>query len=166
MAIVAVIAGAYTGTFGGAALNYTRSGFNLNFTSKRKEIAETDLYGDSLIDVIGRGARLTIDAVFKVYTLAGTVAALAPWVAGSLGRVYAAASPIGQLGTSLNTSLVLTAVAGTSAAATPATLTCSKVVLSEKTQQLKYTSEEREVPLEWDALTTDSAGTGSFATST
>src|ERR1051326_5212118 len=114
MGIVAPIAGAYTGTYnrsaaGAAALNYTRSGFNINFTQKGERIEETDLYGLSLIDIVYRGSQASIDMICKVYSTT-TVGAMFPWALATLGSVYTAAFPIAQLANTGPDSLVLTSV--------------------------------------------------------
>lgn len=164
MAIVAPIAGAYTGTInpaaaGAVALNYTRQGFNLNFTQKNERVEETDLFGLCLIELVGRGAQMTIDCICKIYNSA-TRDALFPWSgATGFGRVYNAANPIGKLASGSLDALVFTAVASTSAAASPATLTAPSVKLSpDNSSQIVLSSVVREVPLKWDVLMTESAG--------
>ncbi len=170
MAIVAPIAGAYTATYnrkgaGAAALNYTRQGFNLNFTQKGERIEETDLYALTLIDIVGRGAGLTIDTICKVYSTAVT-GALWPW-ATPLGTVYTGALPLATLASTTPDVIIFTAVAGTPAAASPATLT-SKVTLSpDNANSFKLDSTLREVPLRCDSLLIDSpTGTGTLFTAT
>lgn len=167
MAITSPIAGAYTSTWNGSALAYTRQGFRLSFTHKAERIEESDIYGLSLIEIIYRGAQMTVDAIFRVYSLA-TRGALMPWAA-TFGQTYAAASPISQLATVLNKSLVLTVVASTPAASGlgPTTLTANPTVLSpDQNFELVFNSTIREVPLRWDCLTSDNAGTGSMFTTT
>lgn len=170
MAITAPIAGAYTGTLnpagaGATALNYTRQGFNLNFTHKAEKVEETDLYGLSLIEVIHRGAQMSIDTICKVYA-AITRDALFPW-AGAFGRVFNAANPIAKLASASLDAIVLTAVANTSAAASPATLTAPSVRLSpDNNLQIIFNSVHREVPLRWDVLLTESGGVGSLFSTT
>ncbi len=161
MAITAPIAGAYTATWNSVPLLYTRQGFNLNLTLKGERIEETDLYGLSLIDIVYRGAQLTIDTICKVYG-AGATGPLAAWVA-SLGQVYTAARPIAQLASTAAAPLVLTAVANTPAASSPATFTATKSIVSpDNNFQLIFNSQHREVPLRWDVLTIDTAGVGSL----
>ena len=166
MAITAPIAGAYTGVHNSNALNYTRQGYNLNFVQKGERIEETDLYGLSLIEIIGRGSQMTIDTICKIYS-SSTYGALWPWGTFTAGGVYAAATPISRLASSVAASLVLTAVANTPAAATPATMTASKSIISpDQNLQLIFNSVHREVPLRFDVLLTDTTGTGSLFTMT
>jgi hypothetical protein len=162
MAITAPIAGAYTGTYNSVAINYTRSGYNINFMLRAERVDETDIYGNSLIDLIYRGAQLTIDTIAKVYA-AGSTGPLAAWASSFNGQVYAAAKPIAQLASTAAAALVLTAVANTPAASSPATFTATKSIISpDNNFSLIFNSQLREVPLRWDVLTTDSAGTGSM----
>ena len=172
MGIVAPIAGAYTGTLnpagaGASALNYTRQGFNLNFTQKGEKLEESDIFGMSLIEIVGRGCQMTIDCVCKIYA-AVTRDALFPWSGPTgFGRVYNAANPIGKLASSALDALIFTSVAGTSAAASPATLTAPSVKLSpDNNSAIILNSTIRDVPLRWDVLLTDSAGVGSLFVTT
>lgn len=169
MAIVAPIAGAYTGTYnrsgGGAqALNYTRQGFNINLVQRGERIEETDLYGLCLIDIVYRGAQCTIDMICKVYSSTVT-GALWPW-STPLGTVYTPSLAIAQLANTGPDALVLTSVAGTPAVSSPATLTASVILSPDSANSFKLDSTLREVPLRFDCLLQDSAGTGSLFTTT
>lgn len=170
MGITAPIAGAYTGTLnpagaGATALNYTRQGFNLNFTQKGEKLEESDLFGMTLIEVVGRGSQMTIDCICKVYA-AITRDALFPW-AGAFGRVYNAALPIAGLASVAPDALIFTSVANTPAASSPATLTAPCVTLSpDNNLQIVLNSTIREVPLRWDVIMTETAAVGSLFTTT
>lgn len=170
MGITAPIAGAYTATLnpksaGAVALGYTRQGYNLNFVNRGERLEETDLFGLSLVDIVGRGMQMTIDTVCKIYA-AATRDAIFPWTA-TFGRVYAAATPIGQLASTSPDILILTSVAGTTAAASPATLTAPSVKLSpDNNVGLIFSSVIREVPLRWDVLITESASVGTLFSTT
>lgn len=133
-------------------------------SQKGERVEESDLYGLSLIEIVYRGMQMTIDTTCKLYN---TVArdALFPF-GGAFGTTFTAANPIAKLGTALNHSLVLTAVANTSAAASPATLTAKSVLSPDNNSQIIFNSVHREVPLRWDVLTTESGGTGSLFTVT
>ncbi len=125
------------------------------------------MYGLCLIDIVGRGAQMTIDTICKVYA-AVTRDALFPWSgATGFGRVYNAANPIGKLASGSVDALVFTAVANTSAASSPASLTAPSVKLSpDNNLAIVLNSTIREVPLRWDVLVTDSAAVGSLFTTT
>lgn len=165
MPITAPIAGAYTATWAGTALNYTRQGFTLNYTIKAERIEETDLYGLSLIELVYRGLQMTIDTICKVYA-GGPVGVLQAFVT-TFGQSWNPTNPIGTLGTARAGSLVLTAVASTSAATSPATLTCLKSIPSpDNNFQLIFNSVLREVPLKWDILTHEPTTSGTLFTTT
>jgi hypothetical protein len=164
MAIQAPIAGAYTGTWNGGSFYYTRQGYNLHFSQKGEASSESDLYGLCLIELIGRGASMRLDCIGKVYA-SSTVAAMWQWGGGVFGQVYAASpsSPIGRLGTTVAQALVLTVVPGTPAAGNPNTVTIPKSITSpDQDLSLVFNSTLREVPLSFDSILTDSAGTGSL----
>ena len=175
MAITAPVAGAYIGAYnkkaaGSLALGYTRQGFNLTFTQKGERIEETDLYGLSLIEVVYRGAGLTIDMTCKVYgalAAVGGVNALWPWHT-TFGTIYTAALPIARLASTTPDVILLTAVANTPAAtlAAPATVTASVVLSPDNANAIKLDSTHREVPLKFDCLLIDTAGTGSLFVAT
>ena len=167
MAITAPLAGAYTTLYGGNALGYTRQGFNLNFVQKGERIEETDLYGLSLIEIIGRGSQMTIDTICKLW-FSSTYGALWPW-ASTFGNVYTAAAPISRQASSIGGAIVMTVVANTPAAvaASPTSLTATKSILSpDQNLQVIFNSVHREVPLRWDVLTIDTTGTGSLFSTT
>lgn len=169
MGIAAPIAGAYVGTYnrssaGFAALNYTRNGFTLGFSQKGERVEETDLYARCLIDIIYLGAQLTIECIGKVYG-AGVTGPLWPWAA-PFGTVYNSGSGLSQLANTSPDTLLLTAVANTPAASSPATLTSNVIISPDSQQQISLNSTLREVPLRFDALLQDSAGTGTLFTTT
>lgn len=163
MAISAVVAGAYTGTFSGSPLNYTRRGYNLNFAQKYEQINETDLYGEMLVDAVYRGGALSIDTICRVYSSI-TNSALTPWAA-VWGRVYSSLFPIGSVASITGQQpLVLTAVANTPAAlAGPVTLT-AKVVIAADQLQMVFNSQARDVPLRFDVYVQDNSGVGTLFT--
>ncbi len=167
MAITAPIAGAYTSVWNSVPVLYTRQGWNLNFMLKGERIEETDLFGLSLIEIIYRGAQLTMDAVGKIYGN-GTTGPVRGWVT-SFGQVYTATRPIAQAASALvaSSALVLTAVANTPAQSTPATLTGAVAIISpDNNFQYIFDSRVREAPLKFDILTIDTAGTGSLFSTT
>ena len=157
MAIETPIAGAYTTTWNAVAIGFTEDGFNLSMEAKAELVNNTDLYGDTIIDLIYRGGNCYLDTVAKIYKAGST----GPWWPyGALGTIATSAAPIGRLGSAIAQALVLTAVAATPAAATPATLTASKAILPPDNQlSLTFTSKLRKVPLRWLALPSESTGT-------
>ena len=167
MAIVAVVAGAYTNTWSGLNLNYTKQGYNLHMTPKAERVEETDLYALNLIDMIYRGYACSIDAVYKVFSSAVMRAAW-EWTL-TMGRAYYVSEPLGSLASNGPSALTLTAVANTPAATAGniATLTAPGTIISPDTDvQIALDSRGRDVPIKFDLLLTDAGGVGSFFVAT
>lgn len=159
MAIEQVIAGHYTGTWNSIGLGYTREGYALHFMTHAEKIDQTDAYGRTLIDLIYQGGDISVVTECRIYKT-GTTVPFWPWAA-TLGGIYSATAPMGVRGTDIAKSLVLTAVANTPAATSPATATGSLAILSpENDLSLIFNSQARSVPIRWDLLPTDSTGTG------
>ena len=160
------VAGAYTGTYNGVATGMTRQGHELEFTLKQETINESDLYGLTTIDAVLRGGDCFYQAEFREYK-AGSLACFTTPFTGSVGSIFSAAKPIGRLASSEALALVLTSVANTPAAATPATLTASQALLAEGYPvKLLYDSRLRPVPIRMQLYPTVSGGTGSWFSST
>lgn len=145
-----LIVGEYTATYGGVALGIFEGDAGLPTLSqqtKAEPIANTSKYAKTTIDAIWQGADWFMQFTCLEYK-AGPRVAFWPFHAtlsalGAIGRLYyGMASP-----------LVLTAVAGTPAAATPATLTASKTILAPGyNTQLVYGPTLRKVPLRLQLL--------------
>jgi hypothetical protein len=111
--------------------------------------------------MVGRGAQMTIDGMFKIYALAA--ACYFPFAGNTFGKVYDGNNPIGTLASTKGVPLVLTAVANTPAASSPATLTAAKAIISpDQNLQMVFNSTLREVPLRWDILLQDVTAVGSL----
>ncbi len=95
----------------------------LSHTNKAQPIDSTDAYGRATIDSIHLGIDWFIAFTAMEYSKAGVMAAWFPWHA-TLGKM----GVIGRLYFSLAQALVMTAIAGTPAATSPATLTASKSI--------------------------------------
>lgn len=173
MAIAQVVAGAYTSTYNAVAMEYTRDGFQIFIDTHGEIINETDLWGDSFLDIVHRGSSCRIVTECKVMddtlATAGNMLAFYPW-AGLDKISVATTNPIGRLGSNVASSLVLTVVAGTPAAAIgtaagPTTLTASKAIIAPNSNlSLLFTSKARSVPLNLQCLPTESGGTTSYFT--
>lgn len=111
-------------------------------------IENSDAYGDMQLGGPYRGVRGRAMMRCLEYK-AGTIAAAWPW--GSDGvAVVATSGPIGRDIYDIAQPLVLTAIAGTPAAASPATLTASKTLLAPDFDvSLLFGPVLREVPLEF-----------------
>jgi hypothetical protein len=149
--IATLIGGRYSGTLGGADLGITESGFTIIFNPKAELINESDAYGLTLIDLFWRG--IDVSTVFdSLEYKAGTITAAWPW--GTLGAM----GVIARLGSAIASSMVLTATAGTPAAATPATLTAARSLLEPGFNvSLLFNSKLRRVPIRFVNLPSDSA---------
>lgn len=151
MTIATLIGGAYTGTLGGTALGISEQGFNLVLVPKAERIEETDAYGLTLIDFFFRGVDCSTVVDFMEYR-SGTITSAWPW--GTLG----AQGIIARLGSAIAGSMVLTAVSGTPAASSPASLTAARSVLEPgHNVTLAFNSKLRKVPIRYVHLPSDGA---------
>ena len=128
------VAGAYVGTYtppagAAAALGITETGYRIGQQFRYQEINETDVWGETTIDVIFRGQRCEIGGIFDevnaplfrlMFPFTGTVT--------PTGATNLQAGVVGGLGSDSAGAVVLTAVAGTPAASTPATQTFPLVI--------------------------------------
>lgn len=145
MALDTFIAGAYSSTYEAVATGITEDGFELEQQTMAEQVGPTDVYGDSIIDLIHRGGNCYLTATYLPY-VAGTRDAFYPW--GSLGVLSTAAAPIGRLGSNVGAALILTATANTPAASTPASLTASLAILAPNSNlRLLFSSKLRKVPM-------------------
>lgn len=114
----------------------------LEKTDSAEDVGNTSAYGKTVIDAVFQGTNWFAQMTCLEYKT-GPLGAFAPYSAtlGALGTV-------GVLLYSLAQPLIFTAVAGTSASASPATLTASKTILLPGfTSRLMYGPTLRKVPL-------------------
>lgn len=138
------IAGRYSATWNSLAVGQTANGFRLS-NEFFKRLITGDNFGETPQDAVYRGGRMGID-----FTLLEADAAAAQTLAWPYNATKFDLGTIGRLdvGSSLAKSLVLTAVAGTSAAATPATQTHPLTILQEGYPvEALYASDLRDIPL-------------------
>lgn len=143
------IAGPYTGSYDGTSLGMMENGYFLEKIDLSEEV-RADLHGSEIADLIDMGSDWYIDYVMQEYG-AGALKALLAW------QVAASASPTlggrGQpgrtaIGSGRAKSLVLTAIAGTPAASSPATLTASKAIIAPgHAARMLYGPSLRQVPM-------------------
>ncbi len=140
-----LVSGPYTVTWNSVDLGVQEgdSGLpRLEHSTKAEAIANTSAYGKSTIDEIEQGADFFISMTLIEYKT-GPKAAFWPYSA-VLGRM----GVTGRLLYSISQALVLTAVAGTSASASPATLTAAKTILMPGfSTSLVYGPTLRKVPI-------------------
>lgn len=120
----AFVAGRYAATYSSVAIGMAKQGIELEFQFKQEMVDESDLFGLSTIDMIIRGADVFASAMLKEWN-AGSKSLLWAIGGGVLGKIFTAAVPCSVFASTLAQSLVLTATAGTAAAASPATLTAA-----------------------------------------
>lgn len=152
MPLVSAVSGPYTSTLGAVDLGVTQDGFRL-LMQVSKEAVRGDKYGDSIIDYVYRGGNVNLIARGIEYTKMMN----AFWPYGSLG-VMGQAGRMDQA-SSLTGSAVLTAVAGTPAASTPASLTGQQSTVDQNFRgDLEFASKLRSVPLGLSLLPYSSGG--------
>lgn len=141
-----LISGPYAATWNGVALGLTEGEGGLptlTTMAKSKPVNSSNLYGATKIESVHLGADMTLEMILLEY-LKG-IAAL--WPFGTWGALGA----VGTFKSALAKPLVLTAVAGTPASASPATWTASMAVISDDHQgKIRYGPEVRTVPLKFD----------------
>lgn len=143
---MAFVAGQYTVTWNSVSVGQVKDGIRLRQTSAGEEI-RGDTGGDSIQDWVHRGGDVFAQLVSLEYG-AGSTAPFWPWET-VLGRVGLP----GVLASSKAKALVLTAVSGTTAATSPATLTGALACLPPgSSQELLFAPRLREVPLLFQLL--------------
>lgn len=161
MAIDTFVSGAYNATYNSTAVGLTEDGFRLNQSISQENIDKSDLYGDTLLDFIYRGGQAFIQYTGKAYK-AGSIAPLWPWGA-ALGTIATTAAPIGRQASDVAKAFVLTAVANTPAATSPASLTASMAVMAPSFNwELLFDNRLRQVPTKLQLLPGLSSGTLSW----
>lgn len=151
------IDGRYAGTYNAVDVGITENGYDLIMALREEVIEESDVYGGSLLDYIYRGGNCQLRADCKEYK-AGSTGPMWPW--GTLGQMRTPSLPIGRLASATGAAFVLTATANTPAAAAPATLTITIAILAPGQQStLLFHSKLRRVPLFFQAIPQDTAGT-------
>lgn len=154
MALGTFIAGRYSSTWNSVAMGIMENGYDVSYDPKQELINRSDQYGDTLLDMVYRGG----DWSMQCDTL--------EWMAGVTGPAFPFGTALGVLGTigrlcsDIAAALVLTATAGTPAAAAPATLTASKAILAANANpRIILNSVLRKVPIRFTFLPYDAAGT-------
>jgi hypothetical protein len=159
-----LVCGPYTATYGGVALGIFEGDGGLPTLEQQyaaEPVANTSAWGKVPIDDVYQGPTPSYAFTCLEYK-AGPLAAFWPYHA-TLGRL----GTIGVLMYSLASALVFTAVAGTSAAASPATQTLSKTVLMPGfSSRLVYGPTLRKVPLRFRVYPYDSGGNAIFFSQT
>jgi hypothetical protein len=150
-----LIAGQYTVTYNGTSCGIMEGDAGvptIEATNHAEPVNNTDAYGKSMIDAIYQGGDHFASFQCMEYK-AGSIAAF--WPFGALGVM----GVIARLYYDMSSALVLTAVAGTPAANSPATLTASKSIIAPGFNgRLLYGPTLRKVPIRLALLPFSSTG--------
>lgn len=152
MALGSFLAGRYSSTFGGSAMGMTENGYSLRFSHQFQEVAESDAWGASLIDMVLRGCRCNL-------TLLGLEAGAAafPSAYWPNNGTFGTLGIIGRMAivSSLTSAIVLSSTAGTPAATSPASVTCSRTMITQESVEILYHSKLRTIPLAFHVMPSD-----------
>ena len=157
---MAFISGGYSVTYNAATVGQIANGIRISHEFFKRMITG-DNYAETPQDGVFRGGQMFAEMTLLEYNATGAQLAFWPYSAtiftlGTVGRLDVASS--------LAKSLVLTAVAGTPAAAAPATQTHLTTILREGFPvELLYAPDLREVPLNMSIYPSSS---GVFGTQT
>lgn len=157
MALGSFVAGRYVASYDppGAAtaadLGITQDGWQLFLSYAKQLVQTTDAYGDTVIEAIGRGiSNCRLDALALEWKV-GVLTALFPYQTTPPGITGAGVIELGTIGTLDSAKggiLILTATAGTPAAASPATVTATQAAIRENNDiQIAFDSRLRTIPL-------------------
>lgn len=165
MAIEDFAVGSYAATYNATSTGLTKDGYRITHDQKADTIQQSDLYGDTMLDYIWRGANVTCDFTCLAFTKG--VPVLNPFTA-ALYQLWAAAQPMGRLASDLALPLVLTATANTPAATLgPATLTATNAILAPNYSTTHLNDNRlRELPLRLQFLPYTSGAVIIFAATT
>jgi hypothetical protein len=136
-ALVETIAGPYNGAYNSQPIGLTETGFQLRFAAEKQIINQSHLYGDTILDAVYRGGNCILSFVCIEFNKANVRSML--WPYGPPASVTTEPNGYGFLGTigrmdvgsSIAKSMILTAVTGTTAVASPATMTFGAAVRAE-----------------------------------
>lgn len=150
------IAGPYTVTYNAVDIGITEDGAELEHTYY-SELVRGDNYGDTVQDGVYRGGDCFVSMTLQEWDNAALHAAMNPFGSGAVPSGLS--GQVGRLMTTLAKPLVLTPVAGTTAAtatvgATNArTFTAAKAILAENFPiRFQFASRLRRVPLRFRIL--------------
>lgn len=164
MGLVAAVAGPYTAAYnplstgsgggdGSTSIGKVDRGYEIR-VQVAKEAVRGDLYGDTVLDNVYRGANVFMSLTGIEYA-AGLVNVFTVYSGDPTGGAGSSAGTIGQLGlvgvmdsaSGFTGAMVLTAVSGTTAATAPATVTSSESIITEDSLSLLYSTQYRRVPI-------------------
>ncbi len=129
MSLATIVAGPYTSTYASASLGVMEEGYELEWTIHKDMVDKTDQYGMAAIEGFYLGMNVFVSGIAKE-TKASVAALVSPYntmgVTGSMDLGI-----IGVADSATAATLVLSAIAGTPAAAAPASLTAAGAIMAE-----------------------------------
>ena len=168
------VAGAYTGSYTKTgdtlrSLGLTEKGFMLRWTYVTDDVDNTDSYGQgTLIEQFYQGVNVWIGGIFKEYTQ-GTLYAVGAYqtLIAPTGVASFLLGTIGRAATNVGGPVVLTAVSGTPAASSPATLTAA-MAIPDKGQQTEmlFGPTHRTIPFLFRIIPTTISSNATYFTTT
>lgn len=167
MPVGAFITGPYSATYNAVGVGLSKDGYRIMHDFKAEVIDKSDLYGDTMLDYITRGANVMCNFTLIEFNKGTPI--LNPYTA-ALYRAWATATPVGRLGSDLAQAFVMTVVANTTAAGAglgPASITAGKAILAPNySAEHLYDARLRDIPLRMQFLPYDSSGNLVFAVTT
>lgn len=168
------LAGRYTSTIAypslsALSLGITQEGYNLSWQSKWDVMESTDAFGvnGTIVEEFYQGMNMNISGIFKEF-LPGTIRSVQPL--NSWAGTGASSFNLGTIGLAATDQagvLVLTAVAGTPAATSPATLTASFALnVGDTPTEQMFGPKHRVWPFNFRLFPYNASGTIKFFTST
>lgn len=152
MALGTFIAGPYTSTYASSTLGMMQDGFMIRLRPEKDVVNQSDIYGDTILDAVYRGGNCMVQCLGIEFAKAAQKSAIWPYGEQNNSSLpaFAFLGTVGfmDVGSSLYAALLLTAVAGTTAASTPATMSAAQAIMAEQAEtEYQKTSRLRTVPL-------------------
>ncbi len=157
MALETLVAGPYSAVFNSNDVGITENGFQIDQEASYQQVAPSDAYGDTVLDLIYRGGNVHVQYESKAYKT-GSIAAAWPFAAlGVLGTagllMVGASSPLAKV-------FIMTRRLTDS---TPTTITANQAALAPNFPvRLLFDARLRTVPVRKMLLPYDVSGTIKF----
>lgn len=162
------IAGPYSATWNSVASGMLKTGFEIRLKIEKNLVEESQLYGRSVLDAVYAGANCFCGFTLIEWSKAVLTGLLGPYGAAGGNVLFTTLGGLGTVGVMDSGSgyakpLVLTSIAGTTAAASPATLTSAQTALAEGNDiSWMMDLQNREVPIVLRLYPTTVGGTDRF----
>lgn len=155
-----IIAGPYSGAYNTVDVGFTLEGFKYAQEYSGEELDQSDIFGKTLFDIVYLGGKSRISFISRTFK-AGSMTPFWPW--GAFGVLATIAAPISRLASAIAKTFVLSSVANTPAAASPASVTANLAILPPNTTgELLYDAKARNVPIVLQLLPYETGGDGTL----